>query len=149
MEVDIDGHTYHIDKLRSRQQRHILKRLMPLVLAAQASLGIASLQAAASAISAEFKASDRDLGAALGPLTKALSDMSDADMDFIFDTCFAAVKRRVDTSGWQSIIAGTELRYQDITLPAQFRLVFYVLKENFADFSLAFPGPSSAAPLAG
>lgn len=152
MEVEIAPHIYYVGKLKARQQRNVLRRLLPLIPTVQSALSDASMAPAsigdtASAMAFELSAkSADDFAEAVGPLARAIAGMSDADCDYIFDTCFSVCKRKIATSGYQDILAGGELRYEDISLPDQMRLTFYVLKENFAGFFGAFPGQSSNAP---
>lgn len=137
MEVDINGETYLIGQLKSRQQRNLLRRLVPL------------LTATAPLVPELIKAMDEEFGGGVedfmehaGPLATALSSMSDADSDYIFDTCLAACKRKV-TGGWQNVIATTgDLMFQDIKIPQQMQLLFAVCKENFSDFFPERPGQS-------
>ena len=135
MEVSVNGESYVIEKMRNKQQFNVLRRLLPIMTAMDAS---------ASALKGELDADNADAFVrAIGPIASAIGGMTDADSDYIFDSCLSAVKRKT-AAGWQTIMVGGELRYQDIALQHQLTLLFYALKENFADFLGAVPGPSSA-----
>ena len=140
MEAIVNNETYVIGKMRMKQQRNVLKRILPVVTA---------LEVSAEQLSSELKADSADSFAkAIGPIAKAIGSMSDEDTDYIFDACFAEIKRKT-AGGWQGITASGELRFEDILLPHQFQLLFYALKENYADFLAALPGQSSAGGSAG
>lgn len=153
MEIDVAEHKYVIGKMKSRQQRNVLRRLFPLLLASKELLMIAGqalgkmkdIEEAAPSNPAEIT----ELFSAAGPLASAFSGMKDEDCDYIFDTCLGVVKRRVAGGLTDITLLSGDLRFEDITLPHQMQLVFAVMKENFEDFFVGLPGLSPAKGVAG
>lgn len=140
MELELNGHTYMTSKLKAKPQRNVARRLAPLLLSSKNLLKEMFDQNKTGSVD--------ELFVALQPLVQAIGEMTDADSDFVFDSCLACVRRQV-TGGWQSIMVGGELRYEDITLPEQIRLVVCVVKESLGDFTSALPGITSDAPSKG
>lgn len=137
MELEIGGIQYVTRKLKSKQQRNVARRLAPLLLSAKGLLQ--------KMFGNQEEGTVDELFAALQPLAKALSTMTDEDSDYVFDTCLACVSRQV-TGGWQAILAGGELRYEDIGLPDQIKLTLAVIKDSMGDFTSALPGNSADSP---
>lgn len=156
MEIEIADHKYIVGKMKSRQQRNVLRRVFPLVLASKELLafvgkatgenlppteGDETREAVLAEVALMFSAA--------GPIAAALSSMKDEDCDYVFETCLGVVKRRVPAGMTDIVVAGGDLRFEDITLPQQMQLVFAVMKENFEDFFSGLPGLSAAAGMAG
>lgn len=140
MEVEVDGQFYLIGQMKARQQRNVLRRLLPLLPPVKTAL-----TALLKAIQDELDSSADLFFEAVGPLAKAIAGLSDEDSDYVVDTCLTHVKRKV-SGGWQMLVNSSgDMQYEDVKLPQQMRLVFYVLKENFADFLRGLPGQSSDA----
>lgn len=137
MELEIGDHKYVTSKLKAKPQRNVARRLAPLLLSSKDLLKEMFDQSKSSSVD--------DLFASMQPLVQAIGAMSDEDSDYIFDTCLACVKRQV-TGGWQAVMAGGELRYEDIGLPDQIKLTIAVIKDSLGDFTSALPGISSDTP---
>ena len=133
MELQLADHTYVVSKMRATAQRNVLRRLLPIFVAAQA-LG-----------------SDADgewLFSSASPIATSLAKMSDEDSDYVFHNCFNVVRRKTTTALVEITTASGDLMFQDITLPQQFAILFAVLKENYSDFFPGGLGVSNAAAVA-
>jgi len=148
VELELNGHTYIVGQMKSRQQRNVLRRVLPLIVASkslltQVSRALGEMADMPSDTNAEVSNVDELFNAA-GPLAEALSSMPDEQFDYIFDTCLAVVRRRVAGGLVDIVIASGELRFEDIKLAEQLQLIFAVIKENYSDFLGGLPGLSSA-----
>lgn len=154
MEIELAGHTYVIGTMKSRQQRNVLRRVFPLLLhshklmllVAKAVGPMAHSESAPDKVSPEEVA---EIFSAVGPMADAFGAMKDEDCDYVFETCLAVVKRRVPGGLTDIVVAGGDLRYEDILMPQQLQLVFAVMKANFSDFFSGLPGLSPAVGMAG
>lgn len=83
--------------------------------------------------------------AALGQAMVAMSpDLKREDCDLAYSLCMNAAQRKSD-SGWQNIVAGGRLLFEDIGLSEQQQIVYKVLEANgLIDFFDAGPQSSSA-----
>ena len=153
MEIDVNGHTYYIGMMKSRQQRNVLRRIGPLILKSKAVFAAMAVSQQTVTFGADGKpiedaVDDGAIGAlfdAAGPFANSLAEMKDEDFDYIFDTCLAVVKRKTAGTLQDIIVGGGELRFEDIKLPHQFQLIFAVLKENYESFFGGLPGQSNGA----
>lgn len=137
MEIEVGGNAYITRPLTARQQRNLTRRLVPLLTAGEPIIGLMKT------VGLELSSSVDTFMAAAGPLARAIGDMSDADSDFIFETCLNACQRKVSGGVQRIITANGELVFADIQLAQQLQLTFYILKENLADFFSAGLGQSS------
>lgn len=149
MEVELDGATYLVGTMKARQQRNVFRRILPFLAPTQEALGtlVKALQTELGGTAEEFASavaqdsSEDDFFKAVGPLAKAIAALSDADADYIFETCLSVVRRK--TAGALQVIItsdGSTMQFEDIKLLQQIKLTFYVLKENYADFFSALGG---------
>lgn len=100
-------------------QFHVSRRLIPSLLAfSQAGEG-------------------EDLVDILEPVVLEICKLSDADADFILDSCLSVVLRKDKSSGhWVKVKpqGSSILQYQDIDMALMLRLTFLVIKENLGGF---------------
>lgn len=123
-EITIAKMNYRIGKLDALQQFHVARRLAPIL----ATMGITLHQ-----LSSGAGMSLEDFMPALGPVSEIMSQMSDADTNYIIFSCLA-VTQREQSGKWAPVVNGQSLMFQDLDLPAMMRLVVEVLKENLGDF---------------
>jgi predicted Zn-ribbon and HTH transcriptional regulator len=159
MEQQINGHTYHFDKLPLDEQFHVARRLAPAVWAfGQSSLSVLqnALPEGVSLTLANLQKSLMGLedGAMMGlllssadPLVKIISHMSNADSEYILYRCLLKVSRQVETGGvnvgWQPVYAENGgFIFQDMELPEMLQLVVASVRRNLGNFTLA---PSTPA----
>jgi hypothetical protein len=123
--VEVGGQKYRIGRIDARKQFHVARRLAPL-LAGMSALG------------------DKSAGfaALIGPLTDALSGMSDEDVDYVLDVCLGACQRiQPNGQGAPVIARGGALMFEDMDMGQMIQLAVKVIQENLGGF---FPGAAAA-----
>jgi hypothetical protein len=140
-EVEIDGFTYSIGRLNAFQQFDLGRKILPFLPALLPALRLAS------------KASTPDdmvidLGEALQPLAVAMAGMSQADSNFILNSCLDVVRRRDATGNYRPVRAagpldapGMLLFENEMDFTTLLRLAWEVIQANL--------GPSLQKSLAG
>jgi Phage tail assembly chaperone protein, TAC len=161
-EKTLNGVTYRIGQLPARTQWNLCRRVAPLleglVPAVQAALGARDRPAVAEPGVDPAGASGAPTGrgvdlvalgmACVGPLTRALANLSDADSDYVINTCLTAVTRpNGNGSAYVPMAtrAGQPLFATDDDLAVLLPLVGAVLWENLGGF-LAVIGPTFGGP---
>ncbi|MBN3848623.1 hypothetical protein G3N58_17600 [Paraburkholderia sp. Ac-20342] len=125
--VEIGGHKYRIGRIDARKQFHVARRLAPLLAGMSGALG-----------------ADRGagFGAFIGPLTEALSGMSDDDVDYVLDVCLGVCQRLQPNGQGAPVIARSGgLMFEDIDMGQMIQLAVKVIQENLSGF---FPGAAAA-----
>ncbi|MBB3004360.1 hypothetical protein FHX57_006742 [Paraburkholderia tropica] len=123
--VEVGGQKYRIGRIDARKQFHVARRLAPLL------AGMSSV-------------ADKSAGFAafLGPLTDALSGMSDDDVDYVLDVCLGVCQRMQPNGQGAPVIArGGGLMFEDIDMGQMIQLAVKVIQENLGGF---FPGAAVA-----
>lgn len=127
MEFEISGQQYRSGKLNARQQFHVARRLAPVL------GGLVDASSAGAESFSKF----------LQPIADAISGMSDADCDYVLDTCLAVVQRQQGTA-WSPVMASSKaIMFDDIDVGVMLQMAAKVIQENLGSF---FPG-GSANPL--
>jgi hypothetical protein len=118
-DVEIEGQRYVVDKLDTRTQFHVVRRIAPLMAA---------------------RAADGDM---LANIAKAMGAMTDADANYVLDACLAKVRRREGDRMAAVIASGGHLMFDDIDMSAMLRLAYAVLQEaKLPDFFPTAPSTS-------
>jgi len=132
-EIQINDISYRSGKLNAFQQFHLFRKLMPLF------SGMGQTAAANIAAAAAAGASEEVIRwSTLGPLSQAVSEMSQADSEFVLKMCLSVCTRRNPTGQWARVTAPNgELMFEDIDLMAMMQLTFAVIQDNLGAF---FPG---------
>lgn len=142
MQVELSGQTYIIQPVKALQQFQVLRRLLPLLPASKdlVSAVLVELNNSPEAFVASA-AGMMDLVSTAGPLARAVADMEDRDIEYLYSTLLSGV-RRVVTGGMQPLVVpGTnDLLFQDIVGRDQLVLLFHTLKVNFNSFFGVSPG---------
>lgn len=138
MEIAINGINYKIEKLNAIKQFHVARRLAPAMWA----LGAAAL----TTLKGNKAGGDDNIVAALtqaaGPLVQVISSMSDADSQYVLDTCLSVCSRQ-ETGGYQKVfVEGGGIMFKDIDLPIMLQLVLAAIRENLGNFLDALPAKS-------
>lgn len=155
-EVTVRGVRYQLGALPARTQWNVLRRIAPVlkgavpaIQAAMAASGAPTAPDAAIPSSvAEGAGNGRMMDIAvscLGPLTEAVSTLSDADSDYVINACLAGVRRETD-GGFRPMMANGAFMFQaDDNLATMISLTGHVLAENLSGFLADLPGLSSSA----
>jgi hypothetical protein len=151
-EFRIGEHTYRTRaKLDARQQFHISRRLMPLimeVLSKRAVLEAALPMPDGQTLSAQ--ATDlRMLEAVLQVIAPVLAKLPDDECDYVLDRCLAVVQRLQGANGtqvWSDIFnaRSKQLMFADIGMPEMMQMAREVIQENLTGFFTISPNEASA-----
>ena len=144
-EVPIDGNVYQVGRMPPLKQFHVSRKLAPLAFAFGAGLisneNITSALTKgtnAPAVESDPPAEDtlkdvagKDILTAFEPVTMVLSQMRDEDVDYVFKTCLAYVKRQQGAAGWAAVQSPNGLMmFEDIDMNVMMKLTIAVIKEN-------------------
>lgn len=123
-ELEIEGQHYRVGKLPLRIQFHVARKLLPLV-----------ARVAPIALALE-KGKVPELGIILqsiGPAVHGLSELSDADCDYVINECMKACQTKRDRAWHQLWNFGADCpQYNDgtLTMFAMIRLVYEAIAES-------------------
>ena len=147
-EIEIDGQYYRCGKMSTRVQWHVAKRLMPVVQGLSPLFAAAAMQTITNPETGEMVSGLDAINVfeAVVALTNTLGGLSDADEDYIIDSCLACVAWR-QGERWQPLRApgGVFLNGAADAFDIQLRLVWEVLRESLSSFSLGRLLPSQTA----
>lgn len=125
--VEVGGQKYRIGRIDARKQFHVARRLAPLL----AGMGESALADKAGGFAAM-----------VGPLTTALSSMSDEDVDYVLDACLYVCQRIQPNGQGAPVIARSGgMMFEDIDMGQMIQLAVKVIQENLGGF---FPGAAAA-----
>jgi hypothetical protein len=146
-EVEIGELRFQLSPLNAKDQFHLFRRVAPLM----AGLGEGFSSIAAETGRDEDSISDGQVVKIMSPLFKVLSEMSDAECDYIIDKCMSRV-RMFNGQQWAPIFVAGRLQYENvIDMSIMMRLTVETLQHNgivsfFSDApDLAMPNGASAA----
>lgn len=120
-----DGVAYNIGNLDTFTQFHVGRRIMPIVGRVLPAIPI---------LIAEGVTEEQRILLVAPMVAGELSQMTDADSEYVIHKCLAVVKRKDETGGWAKMMDGRSLMFQDIKLNTMIGLVLAVIKENMGDF---------------
>ncbi len=151
-EVEIDGMTFLCNKLPTRKQLHVAKRILPVLKGLQPLFagGNQRLVSGGNGVNPMQVVPDISIIDGLAALTDTLGMMPDSDMDFIVDNCLDMVKWK-QGDRWMPLRQGSAMMVQAVSddLATQLRLVWEVLNESLSSFSLEkllnSPNPNQTA----
>lgn len=133
---EVFGNRYKIGRMNALDQFHVMRRLHGLAAAAGRSFeeiqkfgGAEALEAAVK----EQKPTGRILDI-LAPVLRAVGEMREEDVNYVFDKCLSAVERQVQGGAWSPVYGRGGLMYSDIGMPAMLVLVWYALEGNLGNF---------------
>lgn len=149
--ITVGDYEYRIGRLPPFKQFHIARRLAPLLAAMskgavnafgeqQSEAPALVVRAESSNEQAEEQAQD-SLIKFVQPIAEALASMSDADTEYVLNTCLAAVTRK-QGERFAPVMVNARLMFQDIQLADMMQLTVAVVRENLGDFFPAPPGTS-------
>lgn len=123
----VGNHTYKSRKLDAFTQLHIARRISPLL----GSLGDAYKK---------FLASGKDPLVVLEPVSQAVSQLKDADVNYVMNHCLSVCQRRQADAVWANVASiNGGLQFEDIELPEMLLICWHVLEENLGRFMAALP----------
>jgi hypothetical protein len=124
-EFAVNEKKYKSSRIDARRQFHLLARLSPIA--------TALVRAAKQEVEAENK--DAVKLAIFADLAGAISRMSDADRDYILDSCLGVVQRQQSGGIWSPIMAqGGVMMFDDIDPAVMLQIAGTVLMENLGPF---------------
>jgi hypothetical protein len=145
MDIEVGGHSYRSRKLPVRQQLHIARRLsntsMQFLLTQEVENNIPSAVQQTAEESGMNPDEIRTWIPNLMPMLslRALGQMTEADADFVINTCLSVLQRQSGHNGaqvWTHVInpQNGAMQFQDIDLKEMLELTVHVLRENLGDF---------------
>lgn len=147
MELEINNQKYRVGNIPVMKQMHIARRLAPVFAAAAGAVkqtpeksGVAELVAAA----AVEPIVDTAGGAMFSRLANAISQLSDADTEYILNLCLDVCMRQ-NGDKWTPVRVRGQLMYDDIALPDLLQISFATIQENLGTF---FPVNRQVSPSA-
>ncbi len=132
-EFEIDGVRYRSTRLNCRKAFHVSRRVAPVIM--QADVLLVMKEAVDNKLTGALI-----MAQAAGPIVRHLAELSEADCDYVLDTCLSVVYRQ-DKGAWQPLwnVPANRLMYEDLTMPQLLQVVYQVLQENLSDFFTARP----------
>lgn len=131
-DIVIGDQTYRIGKLNAMQQWHVARRWMPVAMATGAGL-----------MNADATPNDAAAGdamvAILSGMVDALAKMSEADSDYVMNTCLGVCYRK-QAEQFAPVRSAGGIMFQDIDVSIMVRLALAVIKEHrLGDFMSILP----------
>lgn len=127
--IEVGAHTYQIGKLDAFAQLHVARKLAPLLAGVQ-------------------KLSDITLDTAAPAILKSLSEMPDADVEYVIAKCLSVVRRKLPAgvAGWTPIwnAAAKRPQFEDLELGEIMQLTAQVVTRSLSGF-LGGLGPAIAS----
>ncbi|MDR6182043.1 phage tail assembly chaperone [Asaia bogorensis] len=136
-DIEIGEKAFITGRLSARQQFHVARRLAPLFAAMVGNGGKSDLAGIASS-------GDVDLS----KVASSIANLSDADCDYVLDTCLSVVKYRDSGTVCNVALPGGQLRYDWIDMQMMLRLAGAVVQDNLAGFMPTAPSGSNDAAVA-
>jgi hypothetical protein len=143
-DIEIGGASYRIGAPDVFAQFHIARRLAPVMAALAGAFSAfeagsaekAEGEAEVASLIAEAARPGAGVFAALEPLANALSQMSDADADYVVKTCLKSCQRANGKDlGYVNVVAPNgRMMFEDIDMPTMLRLVWAVIEGNLTGF---------------
>ena len=144
-DVEIGGMQYRIEKLPTRIQWNVARRLMPVVQGVLPILAIGAQQRMTEDSTGSLIPDMEQMPVfeALAALSNTIGMLTDMDSDYIIDHCLDCVRWQ-QQSRWVPIRApgGAFLNGAADQFDVQLRLILEVLRESVANFSLGNILPS-------
>lgn len=127
-EVIIGENTYVIGKLNAMKQFHLSRRLLPIL--QKLIPAFVAFQGVDVA-----KQDFTKMASAMGPAVEALSEMSDADSEYVVSLCLSVVKKRNDklmVPVWNDKLNAP--MFEDMGLQEMLQLTWEVIGANLGSF---------------
>ncbi len=131
-EASINGHDYKFGQIPALAQFHIVRRLAPVIGELLAAIG-PSFKGGKSDVT------EGEMLKALGPITIALSKLSDEEANYILFGLLKPVTRKQVGGGWASISTGETMMFEDIDMKVMVQLSVKSFMRNLGGFINALP----------
>lgn len=133
VEFKIGETLYRSGKLNAFTQLHIVRRLTPCL------TGLTGFADTKLKIVKDDEGKvvgvDGDMGAALEPLTQAIVNLKDEDVEYIFNACLEVTERKQSGGGWARVRVNDTTMYDDLSLLDLFQIAGRVMMDNLAGFT--------------
>jgi hypothetical protein len=141
-DFEIGGREFRAQKMSGRTQLDVLKRMLPIfgsVMQIWAKLP-AQIAAAMPQPEGEAAAEDNEFGALLASTLERISDLSDANSKFVYDTCLSAVSMK-SGANYARIMNGERFMFEELDNGATILgVTAMILKNEFSDFFIKARG---------
>lgn len=127
-EIEIGGNVYSIGKMNAMEQFHVSRRVAPILPSLAPLLTRLKHQDQTQVSSLDL------MMATLQPLADGIAAMSDADSEYVINTCMAVVQRQ-QAGGWRRAWNdhGAPM-FEDIDMAVMLQLAGRVIASNLAPF---------------
>lgn len=148
IEFEINGLKFRAGKLDVFKQLHVsrkvapvLPKLMPVFLEFAKSAKVPAAAPDPASDATDPASADVDLAAmasAVEPLAQVLAEMSDADVEYVVNTCLSVVAIN-QANNWASVLAPSGvLMFDTIDLPVTVQIVAKVIQDSLGPFLSGF-----------
>lgn len=135
-EVDVVGHRYRVERLPPMTQFHVVRRM----------------GAALASCLAAYLDEQADVRTLMVPVMEAMGRLSDADAEYVINTCLSVVRRHDGrTDSWAPVMTGGVPMFEDISMVTMLQITQEVIKVQLSGFfsAVAPPASNGAAQAAG
>lgn len=125
----INGNDYRVSgKMDAVTQFHVARKIAPV---------LAEMEKVGNLIARKDQITTEDALACIGPLTRGLAGLPDADCDYIIAKCLAVVQRKVTDTTWSNVWnkEARAIQFADLDLAGLAQLILMVFREHLASFS--------------
>ena len=124
MDFEIAGQTYRSRPMPTRTQLHVSRRLAPF------------LASTLSGIQGATTGGQVDFAQSVSAIAEALSQISDADCDFILDSTLGLVSRQQSDVNWAPIFnaKAKSMQFDDISLSVMLQITAQVVQQELGPF---------------
>lgn len=131
----VSGVEYSLGRLDAMKQFHVVRRVVPIMV--ETGVSIADLSKIGSSLDDEST-----MLRVMGVAMKAVSKMTDEDVEYVINACLAVVSRRTGDV-MAPVMSGAHRMFADMDMAILIQLTVEVLKENLAGFFTTASGAST------
>ena len=142
IEFESSERKFRAKRLPPKKAWHCMRRIMPLL------EGIKEILPALKAIPATASKEERLVAVlgGIGPITRAIAAIPDADSDFVFDTCMAVTQMQQAGTVWAPLTTPSGVvAFDNLELNDMLVIVSKVLQESLRRFFSGLPSAFSDA----
>ncbi|MCL1939535.1 MAG: hypothetical protein FWG04_02605 [Desulfovibrionaceae bacterium] len=143
MEFTIANTVYRAGKLDAFKQLHIVRRLTPCIgpLVSLAAIDSEKFKVEKDAAGKIIKI-DGDFNQVADPLVKAITALSDEDVEYVLNVCLEVTERKQSGGKWAPLRVNGVTMFDGLALPAMLQIAYHVILENLTDFFSGLPSLS-------